>query len=134
MAARAARFGPGPAVAPCLHGGMRVAYDIGPLLDEPTGVGRYTAELGSGLEARGIELVRYAVALRGSAPGIAARWRIPARAAQVSWKRWGRPSIESLVGAVDLVHATNFVLPSLRRAPGGGTLHDPSFWRSDTFS
>jgi glycosyltransferase involved in cell wall biosynthesis len=112
---------------------MKVAYDVGPLLDEPTGVGRYTRELASGLEARGIELVRYAVALRGSGEGITARWRIPARVAHGAWRRVGRPSIERLVGAVDLVHATNFVLPALARTPGVVTVHDLSFWRSDTF-
>jgi glycosyltransferase involved in cell wall biosynthesis len=112
---------------------MKVAYDVGPLLDPPTGVGRYTMELGRALEARAVELVRYAVALRGSSDGIAARWRVPARVAQSAWRRLGWPSLEALVGAVDLVHATNFVLPSVARTPGVVTVHDLSFFREDTF-
>jgi glycosyltransferase involved in cell wall biosynthesis len=112
---------------------MKVAYDVGPLLDPPTGVGRYTRELGRALEARAVELVRYAVALRGSSDGIAARWRVPARVAQSAWRRLGWPSLEALVGAVDLVHATNFVLPSVARTPGVVTVHDLSFFRDDTF-
>jgi glycosyltransferase involved in cell wall biosynthesis len=112
---------------------MKVAYDVGPLLDPPTGVGRYTRELATALEVRGIELVRYAVAWRGSADKVAARWRVPARLAQGAWKRWGRPPLERLVGPVDVVHATNFVLPALARTPGVVTVHDLSFLRADTF-
>lgn len=119
--------------SPCLHGRMKVAYDVGPLLDPPTGVGRYTRELARALEIRGIELVDYAVALRGRAEGASARWRIPARVAHEAWRRFGRPTIERLVGDVDVVHATNFVLPALARTPGVVTVHDLSFLRDDTF-
>ena len=66
--------------------GLRVAYDCGPLLDAPTGVGRYTRELAVALEARGIELTRYAVSFGGArVPGVA-RWRTPARVAQATWR------------------------------------------------
>jgi glycosyltransferase involved in cell wall biosynthesis len=41
--------------------------------------------------------------------------------------------VERLVGDVDVVHATNFVLPALRRTPGVVTVHDLSFYRDDTF-
>lgn len=116
---------------------MRVAFDCGPLLDPPTGVGRYVDELGRALEASGIELVRYAVALRGSPETIGGhsirRLRLPAKVARVAWRRLGRPAIESLVGDVGVVHATNFVLPALARTPGVVTIHDLSFFRDDTF-
>jgi glycosyltransferase involved in cell wall biosynthesis len=86
-----------------------------------------------GLEARGVDVVRYAVSLRAPADSSIRRWRVPARVAQSLWKTVGRPSIERLTGAVDLVHATNFVLPALREAPGVVTVHDLSFLRDDTF-
>lgn len=113
---------------------MRVALDCAPLLDPPTGVGRYVGELGRALEASGIEVIRYAAALKGADPGGSIkRLRVPARAAQASWRRFGRPVIESLVGEVDVVHATNFVLPALGRTPGIVTVHDLSFYSDDAF-
>jgi glycosyltransferase involved in cell wall biosynthesis len=113
---------------------LKVGYDAGPLLDPPTGVGRYTAELARSLEARGVELRRFAVSLKGAATDHdIARWRLPARLARELWKRFDRPSIERLTGPVDLVHGTNFVLPALGGLPGVVTVHDLSFYRDDVF-
>ncbi|MEA2487709.1 MAG: hypothetical protein QOF16_1363 [Actinomycetota bacterium] len=112
---------------------MRIAYDWGPLLDPPTGVGRYARELAVALETRSVDLTRYAVSLRGKSDGSIARWRVPARLAQVWWSRFDAPSIRRLVGDVDVVHATNFVLPSLGGIPGVVTVHDLSFFRDDVF-
>jgi glycosyltransferase involved in cell wall biosynthesis len=111
---------------------MKIGFDAGPLLDPPTGVARYTRELGDALEARGLELKRYAVALRGSPPPGVARLRAPARFVRATWRRFGRPRIERLTGDVDVVHATNFVLPPVA-APGVVTVHDLSFHRDDTW-
>ena len=112
---------------------MRVAFDVGPLLDPPTGVGRYTRELATALEAMDVDLVRYAVAFRGSAHPDVARWRVPARGVQWLWRRFGGPVIERLAGRTDLVHGTNFVLPALGTTRGVVTVHDLSFYRDDTF-
>lgn len=112
---------------------MRVAVDCAPLLDPPTGVGRYVRELTRALESQGLDVVRYAVALRGHSDEALERLRLPAPLVQACWRRFNRPAIESLVGDVDVVHATNFVLPSLGRAPGVLTVHDLSFLRDDTF-
>ncbi|MFN2594920.1 MAG: glycosyltransferase family 4 protein [Actinomycetota bacterium] len=112
---------------------MRIAYDWGPLLDPPTGVGRYTRELAVALEARDVKLTRYAVALRGDSDDSVARWRVPAKVAQSWWHRFDAPSIRRLVGDVDVVHGTNFVLPSLGGLPGVITIHDLSFFRNDVF-
>src|SRR4051812_38947812 len=111
---------------------MRVALDAGPLLDPPTGVGRYTAELWRGLTTRGVTVEPYAVSLRGPRDDAYARWPVPARLAQWSWRRFGWPSIDRFVGDADIVHATNFVLPVTSR-PAVLTLHDLSFYRDDTF-
>lgn len=112
---------------------MRIAYDWGPLLDPPTGVGRYARELSVALEGRGVELTKYAIAARGTSDGPIARWRMPARAAQLWWQHFDAPTIRRLVGDVDVVHGTNFVLPSLGGIPGTVTIHDLSFYRDDVF-
>jgi glycosyltransferase involved in cell wall biosynthesis len=96
-------------------------------------VGRYVIELGEALEARGVDLVRYAVAFGGQPGPQIKRLRIPARLAQASWLRWGRPKLDRLVGPVDLFHATNFVLPPLGNATGVVTIHDLSFLSDDAF-
>ncbi len=62
-----------------------------------------------------------------------ARWRVPARLAQASWRIAGTPSIDRLTGPVDIVHATNFVLPALGRTLGVVTVHDLSYLREDTW-
>ncbi|MGH2748886.1 MAG: glycosyltransferase family 4 protein [Actinomycetota bacterium] len=112
---------------------MRVALDAGPLLDPPTGVGRYVRELAGALDALGIEVERYAVAFGGARPPGVRRWRAPARLTQWSWRRLGVPTIERLVGRVDVVHATNFVLPALAQTPGVLTVHDLSYLQDDAF-
>ncbi|MGI8773633.1 MAG: glycosyltransferase family 4 protein [Actinomycetota bacterium] len=112
---------------------MKVAYDWGPLLDPPTGVARYTDELASELELAGTDLVRYAVAFGGARDPAVRRWRVPARLMRRGWMRFGWPPIERLVGEVDLIHATNFVLPPAKKTAGVVTVHDLSFFRDDVF-
>ena len=112
---------------------MRVGYDAAPLLDAPTGVGRYAGELAAALAVRGVEIVRFAVSWGAPRVEGVRRWRVPARVARAAWRRWNRPAIERLTGRVDLVHATNFVLPALGGTPGVVTVHDLSFFRDDTW-
>jgi glycosyltransferase involved in cell wall biosynthesis len=112
---------------------LTVALDAGPLIGVETGVGRYTRELGHALEVQGTDVKRFAFALRGDdVPGVV-RMRIPARAAQVGWRRWGRPSVRSLVGSADVVHGTNFVLPALDGERGVVTIHDLSYLDDKVF-
>ena len=112
---------------------MRVAFDVAPLIDTPTGVGRYARQLVESLELRGVDVRRYAVALRGKSGDDVARWRTPAKIVQEMWRRTDRFPIERLVGDVDIVHATNFVLPVVKRAAGIVTVHDLSYLRDDSF-
>lgn len=112
---------------------MRVALDWTPLLDPPTGVGRYTSHLGAALEARGVELTRYAISRGARRSSAAATWRVPTKLVQTSWRRFGRPAIDGLVGPVDLVHAPNFVLPVTRKIPALVTIHDLSFLSDEAF-
>ena len=60
------------------------------------------------------------------------RWKLPARLVHRAWLRTGRPSADRLVGDVNVVHGTNFVLPPTSR-PGVVTVHDLSFLRDDAF-
>lgn len=119
--------------SPVNPGELRIGYDVGPTIDTKTGVGRYTSELQRSLLLQGVDLRPYAVALRGKTGPDVARWRWPAKFVQAQWIRRGRPPIERLTGEVDVVHATNFVLPALERARGVVTVHDLSFYRDDTF-
>jgi glycosyltransferase involved in cell wall biosynthesis len=100
-------------------------------LRNPTGVGRYAGELATHLELQGVEVKRFAIALRGASGPEIARWRVPARLMQAMWRRAGMPSIHPLIGDVDVIHATNFVLPPTGRTPGVVTVHDLSFFRDD---
>ena len=112
----------------------RVGYDAGPWLDTRTGVGRYALELAGALEHIGVQLIPFAVSFGGPPDARVRRWRFPARVAQVSWRRLGAPRINRLTGPVDVVHATNFVLPAVgARTPGIVTVHDLSFLRDDSF-
>jgi glycosyltransferase involved in cell wall biosynthesis len=81
-----------------------------------------------------VELRRFAVALRGSSGPDIARRRIPARVMQTVWRRLGKPSLQGLIGEVDVIHATNFVLPPTGGVPGVVTVHDLSFYRDDIHS
>jgi glycosyltransferase involved in cell wall biosynthesis len=112
---------------------ITVGFDVGPSLRNQTGVGRYARELAAHLKLQGVEVREFAVALRGASGAEVARWRLPARVVQAGWRRLGRPSVGALIGDVDLVHATNFVLPPVKAMPGVVTVHDLSFFREDIF-
>jgi glycosyltransferase involved in cell wall biosynthesis len=121
---------------------MLVGLDATPLLGQRTGVGRYVAELLTALQQlppapdeEVTQPVATAFSLRGRRqlagllpPGVADRSRpLPARLLQRVWARHGWPSVTSLMGHVDVFHATNFVLPPTGRAAGVVTVHDLSF-------
>jgi glycosyltransferase involved in cell wall biosynthesis len=112
---------------------VRVGYDATPLLGSRTGVGRYALSLLTALTAYDDELVATAFTFRGREqlqppPGVRVAARpAPARALQELWARGEWPPVELLSGDVDVFHATNFVLPPLRRARGVVTVHDLSY-------
>ena len=112
---------------------MRVGLDATPLLGNRTGVGRYALSLLTALAAYDDELVATAFTFRGRdaltvPPGVGVAARpAPARGLQELWARGDWPPVELLCGSVDVFHATNFVLPPLRRARGVVTIHDLSY-------
>jgi glycosyltransferase involved in cell wall biosynthesis len=114
---------------------MRVGLDCTPLLGARTGIGRYTESLLAALADGADELVATAFTLRGRGdlvvpPGVQVRARpLPARGLQEAWARSRFPPVELMTGRLDVFHATNFVLPPLRRARGVVTVHDLAFLR-----
>src|SRR3712207_5160843 len=106
---------------------LTVALDATPLIGVETGVGRYTRELSGALETQGVSVKRFAFALRGEDVPNVTRLRLPARAAQMGWRKWGKPTVRSLVGDSNVVHGTNFVLPALDGERGVVTVHDLSY-------
>lgn len=117
---------------------MRIGMDATPLLGVRTGVGTYVTNLLGALAAGPDPVVATAFTLRGAGrlagvvpEGVTARSRpVPARALRAAWARTGFPPVEWLVGRVDVFHATNFVLPPVRRAAGVVTVHDLSYLRT----
>lgn len=113
---------------------LRVAFDVLPLAGELTGVGRFCAGLAGALVGREeVELRGYAVARnarRDTAAGALAlglevrTWRAPTRLASAVWARAELPPVEWLVGPVDVVHGTNYVVPPARRAGRVVTVYD----------
>jgi glycosyltransferase involved in cell wall biosynthesis len=118
---------------------VRIGIDATPLLGRMTGVGIYTSNLLGALaqDWPGDELVATAFTWRGRggletvvSAKVSVRSRpAPARALRAMWGSVGLPPVEVLSGPVDVFHATNFVLPPLRRAAGVVTVHDLSFLR-----
>ncbi len=116
---------------------MRVGLDATPLLGHRTGVGQYVAHLVGALASipDGPELTLTAFTVRGAAGLQAPRGhrvlhrRLPARALHEAWARFEVPPVELIAGRSDVFHATNFVLPPLRRAAGVVTIHDLAFLR-----
>ena len=57
--------------------------------------------------------------------GVAARQRpMPARPLHALWARWDAPPVEWFVGANDVVHGTNFLVPPTGRAAAVVSVHD----------
>lgn len=116
---------------------MRVALDGTPLLGARTGVGQVALGLLTELGARpDVEPIAYGLTVRGRAelrdrvpPGVrAATVTWPARFVRELWARTDTPRIEWCTGAVDVVHALNFVAPPAR-APVIAMVHDLTFVR-----
>ncbi|MCW2600292.1 MAG: glycosyl transferase, group 1 [Frankiales bacterium] len=120
---------------------MRVTLDGTPLLGVRTGIGRYTASLLEALARTspiGEELRASAFTLRGHGrlagalpAGVRTQGRAaPARVLQEAWARSEWPPVELVSGPTDIYHATNYVLPPLRRARGVVNVHDLTYLHS----
>ena len=119
--------GKGPCAEPRLQGRFqnrpqprlqpyRVALDVTPMIGARTGIGRLVAGLREAVEAHTeVDLVPFAMTARGhTAVAPHQRLPIPARPTRAVWERVDWPRIESLVGPVDVVHGTNYIVPPSR--------------------
>lgn len=112
---------------------MRLGVDGTPLLGARTGVGRYVRGLLSGLQGGPEEVVLTAFTWRGGAPladvpdVLVRHRRLPARALRAAWEHASWPPLEAVCGAVDVFHATNYVLPPARGAAGVLSVHDLAY-------
>ncbi len=120
-----------------------MAFDVLPLAGEPTGVGRFCAGLAGALVGREeVELRGYAVArnaragtaVAAGALGLTVRtWRAPTRLVNAVWAHADLPPIEWLVGPIDVLHGTNYVVPPARNAGRVVTVYDLTALRYPKF-
>lgn len=115
---------------------MRIVIDYTPAVHQGAGIGRHTRGLISALApltaGHDVTLLVFGAPPGEPAsapPGLTVRTLpLPNRWLTVGWHRLRIPlPVELLSGATDLYHASDFVLPPLRRARGLLTVHDLSF-------
>jgi glycosyltransferase involved in cell wall biosynthesis len=120
-------------------GRFRIAMDVSSILKERTGVGTYAYHLllhmAPLLEDQ--ELIAWANGFRGRWPDemdrqslqrILKRTRIPGKLLLSCWRRFAYPTVETLVGELDLFHSTNFFFhPHRRDTKTVATIHDLFF-------
>lgn len=123
------------------HSVRHIALDYTPAYEQGGGIGRYVRELTAALARCTADDLAYRLFIAGQRPDrplptFDTRFSIRStRISPVWWARiWGRAQVplpvEALVGAVDLYHATDFVLPpTLPRTRTLLTVHDLSFVR-----
>lgn len=113
---------------------MRIGFDIGPITHARSGVGNYCLHLLKALmDVEGLDISGFAAQARTldlEAVGRPLRHRrlpIPTRAMYRIWSTLGMPAVDSLLGGVDVYHATNYFLPPTKRAKRVLTIHDITF-------
>jgi glycosyltransferase involved in cell wall biosynthesis len=112
---------------------VRVALDATPLLGLPTGIGAFChGALAALAQRRDVDVQAYAVSWRRRGlieaelpDGVTARQRpMPARPLHALWAKRDAPPLEWFIGATDVVHGTNFLVPPTRRAAAVVSVHD----------
>jgi glycosyltransferase involved in cell wall biosynthesis len=112
---------------------LRVALDATPLLGLPTGIGVFCEGALGALAGRpALEAQAYVVSWRRRRrltdrlpAGVATHQHaMPARPLHALWGRADHPAVERFIGAVDVVHGTNFVVPPTRHAAAVVSVHD----------
>lgn len=108
---------------------VRVGFDVGPMIGPRSGVGLSVAAMHDELGRRAdVEVVDYLVSFRApSAPG-RRRLPMPAALAHRCWAATSRPRADRWLGALDVIHGTNYVVPPAS-TPRLVTVHDCWFLR-----
>jgi len=115
---------------------MNVVLDFRPALRQSTGVGTYVHNLTAALCVGFPDDSFTAFSAswkdrvdRAPANATVADWKIPVRALDWAWHRWRWPSVEHLVGPVDIAHSPSPMLMPARHARTVVTIHDCYFMR-----
>lgn len=117
---------------------MRIVIDVSPLSLPRTGIGNYVRGMVAGLaEAAGDrhELVAFGPSgpagrrrIRESLGGLPVSLRLPllprAHAWRTAWSLAGRPPVETVVGALDVFHFSDWMYPAQRGGVRATTVHD----------
>jgi glycosyltransferase involved in cell wall biosynthesis len=115
---------------------VRIVVDVAPLSHPRTGVGNYIRGSLLGLAQAGADdLVAFAPASRAgrrsieqSLDGVAAKQRVPvvpaAHALRTAWSRLGAPPLETVLGAFDVFHFSDWMYPPQRRGIRSTMIHD----------
>lgn len=112
---------------------LALAVEATALLGTRTGVGRFVEGALQALAAQpGLAVRAFAISWRrrrwlvdGVPRGVEVRQRaMPARPLHAAWSHQHLPPVEWFIGACDVVHGTNFVVPPTRRAARIVTVHD----------
>jgi len=114
---------------------MRIGFDISPIRAPRTGVGNYCyyllrhlLEREPALDVRGFASGTAPVALDALAGRVPYRYiPIPTRALYAWWSAARWPGVDTLLGGVDVYHATNYYLPPVESARCAVTFYDLSF-------
>jgi glycosyltransferase involved in cell wall biosynthesis len=105
-----------------------VAIDVGPAMGTTTGIGRFVAQLVEALARLDDPpvLQRYVLSFRAALPQGVRRLPFPAGLTLRAWGRSDHPRGRRALGAADVVHGTNYVVPP-SGLPSVVTVHDCSF-------
>ena len=117
---------------------MRIAFDVSPLSHPLLGIGNYIRGSLAGLvEVAGAdhEIVAFAPTSLGGPDRIRAAldgidvelrtWRLPfSHVLRTAWSGLGRPSAERFLGAVDVLHFSDWMFPPQRSGVRATTIHD----------
>jgi glycosyltransferase involved in cell wall biosynthesis len=103
---------------------MRVALDVTPAMTGATGVARYTREMHRELSGLDVQVAAFAIGRGPHAAPVGTRHiGVPLRAVQSFWRLTGQPTVERLVGRVDIAHTLD-LQPAPSRCPQVMTAHD----------
>ena len=114
---------------------MRIGIDISPLTATRTGVGNYCYYLlkhmiaiGTDCEFAGFSSGRSRIEL-GPCAGKLSHLHVPlpTRALYAIWSVLGAPKVDTLLGGVDVLHATNYFMPPAKRARRVVSFYDLAF-------
>ncbi len=116
---------------------MTICLDLSAAAQERAGLGRYAASLGQALLTLGVPLTAFVNDLRESRLAKPLS-DLPTRSVHLGRKPWrlraavtyfGGPSLDGVFAGTSVFHATEHLLPRLKRVPSVFTLHDLAYLR-----